>query len=720
MTSQPCQSWLAFLDTVEAGLLRLAARVKAARSDPERHGYPVVRRATPGQAAPDEILIGVGAMDASPRAGICLNNKGAHLLVGREERFASLTELVLSEEPVFWEGWRERSGADTTPERALARFTLVVEDASPDSCFALLSFLARLAGVPVAQVPASWVDYIRRWEAGDVISTGLPRDSYGSLHNALAHSYFQGAWGDAWVDCLTFMVRAIRSGLAPEDLSGAPPWPELQKARAFLEFEYQTYEDSLNYATCLQLRMPMTGAEQRYKLVDAYLAVETIPLGSLKAFLRQDRTHPFLNSGFALMALYKPSETGEGNDMTVSVTPHTGIDLCDLWYRLEALEFEAWQGQRPIASARLGIIGYPDGRLPSGDPAPTEPWYDGGDYTLLGAPRRLPDGRLGSKLEWDDVCEAIWRTYHPFESLQVRSANGALVSLERCAAERFGDDRAQQAGKRLVIANWAREASAMPVLRVTPTLKRYLAACLARPETAPPIRLADLPDAADYDYLELTGGFAVISVHGAFVINDWRREPLNETDIRHEFHNACIQLAVVQRYAARVAALVNDLDAYVRGRLRRQSDSSLLNRLMAMKIDLNREWTETMAQSFDPDVRRLREALHARWGIAGRLDDFYRAVEQATAMLSSFVELRMNRRIAFLTIYGFPLVLVAAFFGFIFNDLDPHLAGGWPDWGQIHWPGLMLYVLLSALGVLAVKFFSRLQEKWSRLDEERD
>jgi hypothetical protein len=274
-------SWPAFLSTLDAGLTTLAAHVQQATPNPNHFGAPVLYRPTAERAANNEMLIGVGQLAGGEHDGICLNNKNPYLITGQPIAYASVTDLVLSQSTTLWSAWRECVGTDITPQHFFTRFSLVVEDASPDSCFALVVFLALLAGVATDDIPAPWVDYIRRWEQGDVISTGAPFQSYGALHNALAHSYFASAWDHAWVDCLGLLIGALRAEAIPSALTTDTPWPLLQKAHACLAFEQQVYEDSLSHATCVQLALPLRGAVGRYKLVDAYLAEEkAAPLSS--------------------------------------------------------------------------------------------------------------------------------------------------------------------------------------------------------------------------------------------------------------------------------------------------------------------------------------------------------------------------------------------------------------------------------------------------------
>lgn len=723
-------SWPAFLATLDPGLAILAARVQQATPDPARFGAPVLYRPTAGRAATNEVLIGVGQIAEEGQAGICLNNKGAHFVTGQPTAYASVTDLVLGQHPRFWDAWRERVGSDTTPERFFARFNLVVEDASPDSCFALIVFLALLAGVAAADIPRRWSDYIRRWEQGDVISTGQPLQSYGALHNALAHSYFSGAWGHAWIDCLGLLLGALRVDAVPAHLTTDNPWPPLQKAHACLAFEQQVYEDSLAHATCVQLALPLRGAAGRFRLVDAYLAEEPVPLGSLKVFLRTDTVHTHLKQGFTLMALHKPwpSEAGSGNDMSVSVTPQAGVHLEDLWQELEAMEDAAWVEGRPHDRPRLSILGYPEGRRPDGEPAPDEPWYDGGDYTLVAAPRRLATGDLGSKLDWHAVREAVWRVYNPLQKLQVIGyGDGGCVTLENCPLEPFdGASAVAASGKRLVIARWRQGAAAdlpdhAPFLRFTPTLKRYLAAILSRSPTASgPIQLHELPGPEHCDLVELSGGFAVIADGGAFVIDDWRREALLDQDIRQEFAGACKLLQGIQASAHKVGGLTQTIYAYLHGDAPGEDERILLNRLTDLRIGLSRLQAETLPQSFDPSVRQFRQMLEARWSIAGRLEEFHRAANQIDAILDNYVALRTNRRVAFLTLYGFPVVLAATLFSFIFTDLKPTWPVDASAWGSIHWVGLVLFMLLTGVGIGVVHLIIRYQDRRARLGKPND
>jgi hypothetical protein len=113
--------------------------------------------------------------------------------------------------------------------------TLLVEDASPDSCFGLLLFLARLNGVDMATVPPGWIDYVVRWEAGEVVVPGDPAHAYGPLHNAVVHRHFDevDTWTGAWVDGLRLLAHCVGTA-SPLAIAEAAPSTDLATARAYL------------------------------------------------------------------------------------------------------------------------------------------------------------------------------------------------------------------------------------------------------------------------------------------------------------------------------------------------------------------------------------------------------------------------------------------------------------------------------------------------------
>jgi hypothetical protein len=159
---------------------------------------------------------------------------------------------------------------------------------------------------------------------------------------------------------------------------------------------------------------------------------------------------------------------------------------------------------------------------------------------------------------------------------------------------------------------------------------------------------------------------------------------------------------VIQTSARDVSALTHAIHTYLHGNARGEDERTLLNHLTDLRLRLSQTQAATLPQTFDPRVRRFRETLEARWGVAGRLADFHRAADQVDTILNNYLMLRTNRRVAFLTLYGFPLVLAASLFSFIFSDLTP----GWLVWG-IHGNGLIAFIALTVLGIAVIHLLIR-------------
>ncbi len=727
-----------FIEEFRQGVEVLAGRSSAgpSREDSAARPPPVLAEPPSNEPAQNQIFIGMGHWLRSPftdddngfqtieHKGICLNNKGAHVALGVAQPFASLCDLVLCDDRNLWANWNRRLEGHSRPESFFSQFQLVVEDASPDSCLALFLFLARINGVPAEQLPLHWVNYVRRWELGDVISTGDPMHSFGALHNAIAHSYLDRDWHGAWVESLRFMVQCIGNGWSPEALPDDGESTQLMYARSLMRFEEQAYRDSLQYAARLQLRIPIKGTSNRYRLVDAYLAEEHIPLGSLKVFLRNDSDSTFLKSGYTLMAVHKPAERGSGNDMTVSLTPDTGLHLSDLWAELERMEDEAWGDERPCSEPRADLSQYPAGKRPDGQPAPNQPWYISPEQTLIGAPRRFAGtSKLGTRLDWDQVCDAIWRLYNPFKAFKVCSDDGHAVCLEQVRPTLPENSQAAEAGKRLIIAHWQSPNDDEPrqpdqvYIGFTPTLKRYLAACILRADHDA-VRLRDLPDKEHFDFIELDGGFAVVTSSGAFAIDDWRSQVIDREQVRTEFENACLRRAMIDRMALQIQALHADIEKALKKGLSAGNTTRLLNRMAGMRLKVGQCWTETMTRSYDPGIIQFREALESRFGIAGKLELFYDSLDRIGSMLDSYIEYKTSSRIAFLTFYGFPIVLFSSLLGIALVHFQSQFEA--LGWTPLHLgiKTLLLFLVLVLLGMIAIRTWNWWNARRTRLRDD--
>jgi hypothetical protein len=640
-----------------------------------------------------EILIGVGKRrpDDTPvpdGAGIMLQHKGTD--------YSSVSEYVQHAMDREVEVWRQSLGNPATPHHL--RATLYIEDASPDTCLGFVLFLARVFGVEREGLPATWCAYATRWESGDTQTIGAPFASWGCLHSALGHSFIAPQQNESQLDasgveasfpvCLRYLLFLLVQQVDPDQIPEQLPSEEHARARAHLQQEYQAYRQSLTSAELLQLRVPMRNV-QRTLLIDAYLATEVTVSGVKKVFVRSDSEHSWLQQGFSLMALYRPIARGTGDDIVVSVTPSTGIDLKALWQELERLEDERWEGQRPCDDPRPGIAEYPGGC------GPNQPWWDeGGRYTLIAAPRKIGD-QYGSKLGWDDVRETIWSLYNPAKELKFipdGAASGGSKPLHQCPATETGAGET----KRLVIAKW--DENNDDPLALSPTMKRYMAACAitAHPDR---VRLSDLPDERSFDFLELPGGFAVIHNKGVLLIDDWSSEPLDKSACQQEFEQMARRLETVRRLNQDLAILVQKVGALVKEG-RKLSYMKIISQLSLSQLELRSALFATRALSEDEKVLTFRDRLEKRWGIDAQLANVNDVAEHMSTMVRDHAEVRSNYLISGLTIYGFPAIFFATFFQDIVAKFMSN--GNWSFHG-IRWFQLIIYVLLVAVFILILR-----------------
>jgi len=736
-----------FLTALEAGLDVLEERLgEVLETDaPSDHKVrPVLYDPARSAATADECLIGVGrCADLRPdtpapieQRGICLNDKGIQVdCSAQRQAWIGVTALAMAPGQDLLAQWQRAVGNDAAPTRFFRRFTLVVEDASPDSCLGLVALLATLNGLPSDFLPPAWIRYVSDWERGASRVTD-PYFAWGPLLAALAHGICdidvfstgrehpirnapqgidQGI-GEAWLACLRFTVTLLRAGSPPDPIEAPANCPQAARARAFLHYEQQVYRQTLEQAQLLQLLLPMSGPDGRYKVIDACLLEETVLTGATKIFLRNDRAHTWIGDGFGLMAVHRPALAGSGDDIVISVDPDLGVHLGDLWRTLEGLEDVAWQGERPSNDSRE-LASYPDRRRPeTGKPSPDQPWWDErGSYGLLAAPRRLADGRLGSRLDWrNDVLVALWTCYRPDRLVDVICGDGELIPLTDCRPEPIGNT-----GKMFLLLRWP-TGDRLPAgtglrhrepILLTPTLQRCLAVLL-RPDTADAAggsALADLPPVDGFDFLQVSGGYVLTDRRGVVLLDDWQSTPLCESVVMAETRQAAERLTLLEDTGSGARRMLSQLHDWIsQGRWRRLGRMRTLDRLSEIKIRIREGLTATASVSDDPRIAAFRHALERRWGVATELETIEHTLDEMEQTLRSYAELKSGRLINFLTVFGFPLALFAGFFSFVFDDMPrdwPGLiawlqagAGG----GGPNWIALAAFAGLSMMGMVVI------------------
>ncbi len=652
-------------------------------------------------AAANEVFVGLGSW-AVDHEGVCLLNKGAAAKFSWKRDPITVATFVRDVPESLVEVWR--AGFAGGPGAVLDKAALVVEDASPDSVLAFIFWLARVSGVDPSALPLRWLTALTAWER-DGVAPSVTR-SWTALMSALAHSYF-GAHGEgagisaAWDDALRFTVTLMRGGVDPDavDPDHAPAIlseAAYGRAIAFALNERQDYLQSLARAVRLELLVPMAGGAGRALLVDAYFATESnAPSGVKKIYIRTDAEHTTFGNGFSLMGLYRPGLEGTGNDMTISVDPRSGIALPELWRTLEETETAKWQGQRPNANPRR-IASYKPGE------GYDQPWWDDhGRYTLIGAPKRvMGDTGSGSKLAWGEVLEAVWRNYNQLRMVQVLDLHGAgkLPPIENAAPTRVTAGTGESAATRsLIVVRWNRSAGDGQALQFTATVKRHLAAMVARTAQglSGPVPLADLASPEDFDFVDLPGGAVVVTRDGALLFDDWRDRALDTEQLEQDFADAVALVAACKAFDAEVDRLYEVSAGAGSGDLLRQV-TELRARVVAtfQKADLG-------AASLDR--RTLRGALEARWGLTdregqltGRLKDLQEIVETRATLDTQ----GMATLLAFITIPAFVAGVMQLYGSVIADQTD----GAGPNYAV--WMSVVL-VGLSVVAMVAAFIFTR-------------
>lgn len=674
-----------------------ALDARAADDRPLTVSFDPARR---GPAAPNEAFVGLGDWFEGERPvehqGACLNNKGAAARFGWPRGPVTVAAFVRDAPDALVAAWRDRF--PQAPGAALDAAHLVVEDASPDSVLTMVFWLARLHGVAPESLPQRWLTALTVWER-DGVAPSVMR-SWTALLSALSHSHFGMAMdgagiAEAWGDALRFTVALMRAGADPDKIDPETTPAILTdqaygRAIAFAKNEEQDYLQSLARAVRLELVVPMAGSPGRELLVDAYFATESnAPSGVKKIYIRTDTAHTSLGNGFSLMGLHRPGLEGTGNDMTVSVDPRSGINLKDLWARLEGKENERWGAARPHDNPRR-IASYPHGGF-------DQPWWDDhGRYTLIGAPKSLAEGRPGSKLGWGDVLEAVWQSYNQLRDIEVFDLSDGTDEVTKPIADCA--PRSVEAGqdswrvvKHVLAAKWDRGGANTASLQFTQTVKRHLAAMVqnAARGQARPVRVGELGDPADYDFLELSGGAVVVTRDGAFLFDDWRDRDLGMQFLALDFSQTVSLLASCKAFDAEVDELYA------------ATNRDTLRRITQLRARIARTFRKSDLAEASPDRRMFRKSIEARWGLDGREDALTTRLKDLQEILEAKATQDtqgMATLLAFVTIPAF-IGTVLQLYGLVVQEANRKEPGS--DYDLVGY-GIWMFILLLALSGVAI------------------
>lgn len=582
------------------------------------------------------------------------------------------------------------------------------EDLSPDACLSFIILYCQYHGVSSKHFPSEWIDYTIRWELGDVKTTGKPFESWGCLHSALAHAFFimeekfdengsiipvidPSNVMEGLMACLRLTISLLLEPTVPYEIPYLDHIEEFNRAHMYLKMENQKYLLGLKQATITQLELPICNTN-RTLLVDAFITTENTYMGLLKSFLIHDEERTWLKSGFQFFAIHRPDFKGTGRDMVIQVDPQLNVHLEELWTRLEEMEKKRGRETNTIEAS----------------------WtHQQGKFTTLSAPKRVNRYTHGSNLQWSEVVSLIWELYNPGNSITVNPYQEDGNITEAC---RIFECRPILKGEKLLrMAKW-NSLGQQQVLVSSPTLQRYLAACASNPshKTIPPIH--PLPQVNSFDFIELPEGYALIHHQGIFILDDWNNEPLNFQLYKKEVENLIERVVTFDRIHKECIEMMSNVKAHMTESQTFSADKlqEVNHWITTIKTEIRHTILKTMLTSADYYLQVFRQQIEKRWAIHSQLSELYDTVSELEHILESHMNLRTNRLITLITIFGFPLALFSGLFEVIFQDLpSPKTLG-------INWTAFMLFIILSVISTWGLNRFIKISSNHSTRTREEE
>ena len=454
-----------------------------------------------------DVVIGLGDREQQNVASGCiLNYKGSN------GSFGSVSEYVRSAPHEIWEAWRTRIS-----QNGIQR--IVIEDLSLDTCFSLVLFLARLSNAsPATEKEECWATYMTNWEQGLYMDVGRsPRESVACTTSLLGHSYLHAQDSKlGLIACCEFVLDLFAKFDSPFTVTFDQADLHYRRALGRYAYEAGQFQLIVQNSPRFQLLVPVQKGEEKV-LTDVIILEESTPSAIVKILLRTDQEYSWTRRGFGMMAVHRPSEAGTGNDVTISVDPDTFLTLKALWLKLEDLENSRWNGLRPNDKPRV-LASHHDYL----GPRVNQPWYDGGDLTLIGAPKKVKvDGQdqSGSRLGWkEDILPMLWQLYSPIPKDAL--VYNTVVSDDKQESE--------GSGKKVVLVHWKPGKS--PTVAENPTFLAWLASLsMEDGEVTSPLHL---PPASSFEVLRMSGGLAIVHHQGITFFDDWSSTPLALEDLQ--------------------------------------------------------------------------------------------------------------------------------------------------------------------------------------------
>jgi hypothetical protein len=232
-------------------------------------------------------------------------------------------------------------------------------------------------------------------------------------------------------------------------------------------------------------------------------------------------------------------------------------------------------------------------------------------------------------------------------------------------------------------------------------MRRLLAAGASRPTDKHEIGIRGLPEEADFDFLTLSGGIAVIHRRGVLLLDDWRNEKMPVDALRTEFQAALKRLDILRRVQQELALMMTETKKILHSK-RQSPVVSLIERLTALRVQVYTTLQQTETHADSHDVRIFRQKLEDRWGIGGQLAEAFKITKDLEENLRAYSQARTTFFASTIATIGFPLLVLLSWLNFLREEITHNSQPFFDflrDKGMKIATGSTIYVLIIVLAL---------------------
>lgn len=170
--------------------------------------------------------------------------------------------------------------------------------------------------------------------------------------------------------------------------------------------------------------------------------------------------------------------------------------------------------------------------------------------------------------------------------------------------------------------------------------------------------LDDLPNPDTWQFISLSGGFALVTGKGLFVLDDWSQNKLNIQAIRDTFNSAAIldnKLRALN--IEQLKPLLERVSIILRKKGNRSGISEALYEASMVRTTLAELRGNHVIPPEDIDACAIKNALENRWALVQRLAAIDSEAQALENSMRTLIELGTNQINRWIGVQGFALVV---------------------------------------------------------------